>query len=532
MNLETLKSWYYLYNTESIYVSTHNVFLENFRINNEWNKDLFLKPKSTIYGIEFNNNNLFGFNSINAFTLLSIIDLHINATFNKSNKQVLIATNSDDLLNLKDFVIRFCNTKKIDVFLHNIKSVNEFLVLETLKSSQLKNCFYIYFNNANNKFYLKIFNNGKILSQEKQQEYINKLLFYEGSLILTKNNNSLILNIDKILHFTIENNITTKVEYFERIYKKPPFSISFISLNHESEYILNSLFSSTKFKINRLRNIYFHNLWNESNLSYTFLSKFTINNYKSDLLILINEKNLFKIWIKTKRSYRLLNEDELFYLFLNYNFISWKKKNWINRYLINIPFYASEYIKKMLYTYNIYFKESQEVNDNILISYTNNTFSWNNSQTLNYDNFIFLIDFCFMIYSYKINNNLYELKLKKLDDLKNEFLFKEKRISISYEKAKEARNYFNTHEKFSKNTQITDINLPENNSSNTDTFIKLWIRDKQTNCIVYMFYDFQNKNLVIKSQYILPKKKNIFYYKVRHFFLIKKIISALNSLLK
>ncbi|SYV97320.1 Uncharacterised protein, partial [Mycoplasmopsis edwardii] len=79
---------------------------------------------------------MLGFNQLNFFTLIAISYIFVKNYEFQKNKKIVIGLNSNSPheLKMKDFLIKFFNRYKFQVFVHNTSVVSEFMISETTKT--------------------------------------------------------------------------------------------------------------------------------------------------------------------------------------------------------------------------------------------------------------------------------------------------------------------------------------------------------------------------------------------------------------
>ncbi|MCU9933203.1 hypothetical protein NWQ33_04915 [Mycoplasmopsis cynos] len=318
MNIETLKSWYSFYTNEGVYNRSFETFITEIKTNKSLYEKFIKMPKSTTSGIKFYGDDDYGFNQINFFTLIAIIHIfNKNYDFTKNRKIIIgFSHDSPKIQKLKDFLIRFLNRNKFQVFIHNANFVSEFLINETTKTWDIKNGIYLNYDENTNKYYLKIYYNNHEISIEEQKSFIAELLHFKSNIVLGKIKEHQTLNIDKIINFYSEKLIKDNIEKLQKITKKPSFTVYTLISDAETSYILNKILVNAGFKVHKLSQIY-KNLHNLNEANFNFFKAFKINSYKADIFIFINSFNELKIYVKTKNKYVLLNEEDLIFLYIN-----------------------------------------------------------------------------------------------------------------------------------------------------------------------------------------------------------------------
>ncbi|WP_416373509.1 MAG5620 family putative phospho-sugar mutase [Mycoplasmopsis felis] len=284
------------------------------------------------------------------YYLIILIDIYLSENINKRKKQIFLG--KDNNIDLEKIILlkKFFNKNNIKVFEYNISYVNDFIVLNTLSDMDLDLAIYLYKNEINNKYYLKIYNKDGLLSKEKINELINKSHNFDKEIKLSENKDSIQLNIDKFLNYYINknNNHITKSEF-----KQDVLNIKITIEDPKSEYILLNLLRKFGYLVKR--NIQKFK-WETKIKKYLWIYfkwlNYNLNKY--DLLIYIDKFNQLSIYLKIKNKFILIKDEELTYLYINYYYLTWKQNKVLERNKIFIPHYTSSSILNLLNNFNIH----------------------------------------------------------------------------------------------------------------------------------------------------------------------------------
>ncbi|WP_322958462.1 hypothetical protein RRG49_00415 [Mycoplasmopsis felis] len=518
-----LKNWYSFYYDQNIIHLTYKEFL--LKINDNL---LNLKnPRITFDGIEFLNNNIYELNSFNIYYLIILIDIYLSENINKRKKQIFLG--KDNNIDLEKIILlkKFFNKNNIKVFEYNISYVNDFIVLNTLSDMDLDLAIYLYKNEINNKYYLKIYNKDGLLSKEKINELINKSHNFDKEIKLSENKDSIQLNIDKFLNYYINknNNHITKSEF-----KQDVLNIKITIEDPKSEYILLNLLRKFGYLVKR--NIQKFK-WETKIKKYLWIYfkwlNYNLNKY--DLLIYIDKFNQLSIYLKIKNKFILIKDEELTYLYINYYYLTWKQNKVLERNKIFIPHYTSSSILNLLNNFNIPYDFLNNLKTNeVLLANQNKFFSSEIDKYLSFNNVQFVLNFCFILSSYKNNNNLLDYKFLKMKKYINKYIVKNYSTKFEYKKNNELIHLFKSQKILNKFFYIEESINIDLNTIYDHTFLKLIIKDKNQNeYITFLYYDFYLNNFNIKIE--TKRTKNIFFFciqKILIFQLNKSIQKILN----
>ncbi|WBP84369.1 MAG5620 family putative phospho-sugar mutase [Mycoplasmopsis edwardii] len=535
MNGDTLKVWYNFYKNEGIYNDSFESFLQIINNDKKIYESFTSKPEATIHGIKFKGDGMLGFNQLNFFTLIAISYIFVKNYEFQKNKKIVIGLNSNSPheLKMKDFLIKFFNRYKFQVFVHNTSIVSEFMISETTKTWDITNGILINKDPNTNNYYLKIFYKNNEISLEEQNSFIIELLNFQNMLILSKLRETSTLNIDKIITFYSEKLLRENLDKYSKLSKKPTFNVYTLISDSEKSYIINKLLVNSGFKVHKMNSLYKNSLYFDE-LNFRFWRSLKFNTYKADILIVLNANNELKMYVKAKNKYVLLTEDDLAYMYINDYYLSWKRDGVLNKNKIFVPFYASKNIYKLLYRYKIPFGENSEITtNNVLMSFVDGKFSTNLNRNLDHNNIPFIIQFCFMLYNQKINNDLFYYKYKKMKESnKNVFLLSND-IKISYKNAADILTSYFVGEKIYKKYKISEINKINKINKWSHNLLTFKIANKKSFFNSYIYYSYDKKSLVIKSEMELSKELGTFkrfLSKIRFKFLVKKLVKNVKQL--
>ncbi|WP_416373862.1 MAG5620 family putative phospho-sugar mutase [Mycoplasmopsis felis] len=256
---------------------------------------------------------------------------------------------------------------------------------------------------------------------------------------------------------------------------------------------------------------------------------YNLNKY--DLLIYIDKFNQLSIYLKIKNKFILIKDEELTYLYINYYYLTWKQNQVLERNKIFIPHYTSSSILNLLNNFNIPYDFLNNLKTNeVLLANQNKFFSSEIDKYLSFNNIQFVLNFCFILSSYKNNNNLLDYKFLKMKKYMNKYIVKNYSTKFEYKKNNELIHLFKSQKILNKFFYIEESINIDLNTIYDHTFLKLIIKDKNQNeYITFLYYDFYLNNFNIKIE--TKRTKNIFFFciqKILIFQLNKSIQKILN----
>ncbi|WLP85357.1 MAG5620 family putative phospho-sugar mutase [Mycoplasma seminis] len=421
-----LSTWYNLYSNEKIIDVSFEYFIrdiDNLFPNNEFYK----RPKATIQGIEFDSLNQYGFSNLNLYTLLNVVDIFeeinkVNGFFRKKAK-ILFSLDDDKLYPsvLKNSLIRYFKNQKHYVYGFDVQKINQFIFQAAVDTLEFDFSIFISYNAANKKYYLQIYKGRELLNLQQQEALIDALFVNKKHFMLHTALDVIVLNVNKIIDSKIKHvvsrylNSDNKLDYYSNL------SVYLMVEDNNFEYILERFFSQVNIKYSKLNPLLNKDLLSTS--SVIFWRWLRTANYKADLIIIFDKNQNLKLVVKTKEGYVNLNNDEIAYLFINSQYLYWKQNKLLEENKLFIPLNAASFVIQTLENYKINYKYEDQIQSasNVLFAY-NLGFSNSIDCKLNYDSIEFLINFCFMLWNYKENNNLFTFKYKKMNDI-TKFLY-------------------------------------------------------------------------------------------------------------
>ncbi|QKT05596.1 MAG5620 family putative phospho-sugar mutase [Mycoplasma sp. OR1901] len=528
MNEKILKNWYSLYHNESIFYSTYEEFKNKFQEQETNGLDNLKQPKTTIYGIEFDTDNILGLNNFNLFTVLAITDIFCT-NLRKNNRKILVGKSKYIDNKLLDSMIKIANKNSAEIFTYNTEEINEFIILNTLKGMNIKYSILLDYNPVNNKYYIKIYNSNELISLEEQNIIIESLNDFNKLLILNHNTDSTVLNIEKLFSLIDKKNIQPQLMKFKNIYKKPQFHVQTLISNKQDNYIITQMLSNVGFKVSKLQSGLSKNIINDINF-YNLYKLFNTSTYKADLIIILDQNSNLNIIVRVKNSYIKLSEDELIYLYINYSFLKWKKNGEIIYKNIFLPHDVSSNILNLMNMYSISYKFENELKPkDVLLAYNKNKFSTSNSYNLNLENFDFIFNFCLMLYDYKINNNLFAYKYKKMLDDNSNILIKNYAYKTTLDKSILIAQKIMNEAKISKKFHFEKLEYINVDVPDFCYLIKGLITSKNKINIFTLTYDKSKQKMNFKVEI---KHNNKWITKISNYFYNKKLQRNLNKFIK
>ncbi|MFV8499556.1 MAG5620 family putative phospho-sugar mutase [Mycoplasma sp. VS424B] len=419
-NEHKLASWYNLYQNNNLIDFSFEHFVRE--IDNLFpNNSFYTRPNSTVYGIEFNSLDQYGFGNLNIYTLLNLADI-FDATHNKSGlfrkkARILFATSDESIFpaNLGQYLTSYLKDKKHFVYGFNVSQINQFVFQAAINSLDIDYAFYLNFNPCNNKYYLQIYSGKGLISLDEQEELITQLYQWKKHFIFPNNHELITLNINKVIDSNIKKVLARYVNRENKLDYYASLSVYLMVEDDSASYILERFFNQVNIKYSKLNPMLNKDLLSPSPI--VFWRWLRTANYKADLIIILNKYNDLKLITRTKEGYVTLNDDEIAFLYINSQYLYWKQKGLLENEQIFIPMNAADFIISNLENYKIQYKFENELSNanNVLFAYGQG-FSNSLEMNLNYDNLEFLFNFCFMLLNYKENNNLFTFKYKKMTE--------------------------------------------------------------------------------------------------------------------
>ncbi|WP_416373713.1 MAG5620 family putative phospho-sugar mutase [Mycoplasmopsis felis] len=196
-----------------------------------------------------------------------------------------------------------------------------------------------------------------------------------------------------------------------------------------------------------------------------------------------------------------------------------------------MPHYTSSSILNLLNNFNIPYDFLNNLKTNeVLLANQNKFFSSEIDKYLSFNNVQFVLNFCFILSSYKNNNNLLDYKFLKMKKYINKYIVKNYSTKFEYKKNNELIHLFKSQKILNKFFYIEESINIDLNTIYDHTFLKLIIKDKNQNeYITFLYYDFYLNNFNIKIE--TKRTKNIFFFciqKILIFQLNKSIQKILN----
>ncbi|MBU4692684.1 hypothetical protein KQ876_00470 [Mycoplasma sp. CSL7491-lung] len=528
MNKNLFKSWYSLYHNESIFYSTYEEFISKFQETEQSNLDILKQPKSTIYGIEFDSNWILGLNNFNLFTILSITEIFCS-NLRKNNRKILMGKNKNIDNKIFNSMISIANKNGSDIFTYNTEEINEFIILNTLRGMDIKHSILLDYNPTNNKYYIKIYNSNEMISIDDQNIIIEALNGFNKFIIPNNNYDTTVLNIEKLFKVIDKKIIEPQIKKFKKIYKKPQFHIQTLISNKQDNYIVTKMLSNSGFKVSKLQSSLSKNIINDINF-YNLYKLFNTTTYKADLIIKLDQNSNLSMIVRVKNSYIKLSEDELIYLYISYSFLKWKKSGETIYKNIFLPHDVSSNILNLMNMYSISYRFENELKSNdVLLAYNKNKFSNSNNYNLNLENFDFILNYCLMLYDYKINNNLFAYKYKKMIDDNSNILIKNYSYKMTLEKSILISDKIIDQSKISKKYKLD--NLTKINVEVPDFYylLKGEIKSKNRTNNFSLTYDKSKQKMNFKIEVESKNKKTSW---ISDLLYSKKLQIQLNKLIK
>ncbi|QDF64802.1 MAG5620 family putative phospho-sugar mutase [Mycoplasma nasistruthionis] len=527
--------WYGLYTALKIIKMPFNQFV--LQVDNQFPKDsFFAKQRATIHGIEFNERNMYGFGNLNLYTVLNYLDLFEkfikNKLGSKRSKNILLSFSNLDQTNSQmfDYCLKYLVANKNQVYTFNFNLANDYLIQSALSNMNADYGFFVDYVPSNNKYYLKIYFDNKLIDFSLMQTMINKLQSNSSQLSFANNAEAIKLNIDKILDASFSG-VKTLNNQFISNYNS--FIVYSMIDNKLSEHILNRFL--TKFNIKHIKLNPKLNQDLVSNSKWRFLSWAWRSNYKADLIILIDINQRLKVIVKSKKGYVTLNEDQLVYLFIHNHYLTWKNDELLTNNQFVIPIDASSLILKLLniFKINYVYENSLNQSNHILFDYFKGSYSVQKNQNLNFESFDFLFSLILMMQNYKNNNNLFSYKYQKMLKASDRCFLSYKYLKHNPNDLYNLYNHLKEKQRLNKAIKIQSINWIDFSNLGYTYLINIRLKIKYAEVNLFINYDLATKQIELKFEtQLLTTKHWKFSDKLHEKLLVIQIKNSINRLIK
>ncbi|MFV8471384.1 MAG5620 family putative phospho-sugar mutase [Mycoplasma sp. B6188] len=534
-NEHKLASWYNLYQNNNLIDFSFEHFVRE--IDNLFpNNSFYTRPNSTVYGIEFNSLDQYGFGNLNIYTLLNLADI-FEATHNKSGlfrkkARILFATSKESIFpaNLGQYLTSYLKDKKHFVYGFNVSQVNQFVFQAAINSLDIDYAFYLNFNPCNNKYYLQIYSGKGLISLEEQEELITQLYQWKKHFIFPNNHELITLNINKVIDSNIKKVLARYVNRENKLDYYASLSVYLMVEDDSASYILERFFNQVNIKYSKLNPMLNKDLLSPSPI--VFWRWLRTANYKADLIIILNKHNDLKLITRTKEGYVTLNDDEIAFLYINSQYLHWKQKGLLENEQIFIPMNAADFIISNLENYKIQYKFENELSNanNVLFAYGQG-FSNSLEMNLNYDNLEFLFNFCFMLLNYKENNNLFTFKYKKMTEASHFTSLNTYSVKKNVAEMQVLFDYLIANPDVLGKYKIEKLRAINYDSNKYQYLFNLRLKTKHNKNNIYVSFNKSTNQVEFKFE------TNINLYKINHFiekwytiYIQKKIVKKLTYL--
>ncbi|MFV8472643.1 MAG5620 family putative phospho-sugar mutase [Mycoplasma sp. SK341A] len=534
-NEHKLASWYNLYQNNNLIDFSFEHFVRE--IDNLFpNNSFYTRPNSTVYGIEFNSLDQYGFGNLNIYTLLNLADI-FETTHNKSGlfrkkARILFATSEESIFpaNLGQYLTSYLKDKKHFVYGFNVSQVNQFVFQAAINSLDIDYAFYLNFNPCNNKYYLQIYSGKGLISLEEQEELITQLYQWKKHFIFPNNHELITLNINKVIDSNIKKVLARYVNRENKLDYYASLSVYLMVEDDSASYILERFFNQVNIKYSKLNPMLNKDLLSPSPI--VFWRWLRTANYKADLIIILNKHNDLKLITRTKEGYVTLNDDEIAFLYINSQYLHWKQKGLLENEQIFIPMNAADFIISNLENYKIQYKFENELSNanNVLFAYGQG-FSNSLEMNLNYDNLEFLFNFCFMLLNYKENNNLFTFKYKKMTEASHFTSLNTYSVKKNVAEMQVLFDYLIANPDVLGKYKIEKLRAINYDSNKYQYLFNLRLKTKHNKNNIYVSFNKSTNQVEFKFE------TNINLYKINHFiekwytiYIQKKIVKKLTYL--
>ncbi|MFV8477571.1 MAG5620 family putative phospho-sugar mutase [Mycoplasma sp. VS410B] len=534
-NEHKLASWYNLYQNNNLIDFSFEHFVRE--IDNLFpNNSFYTRPTSTVYGIEFNGLDQYGFGNLNIYTLLNLADI-FDATNNKSGffrkkARILFALSDESIFpsNLGQYLTSYLKDKKHFVYGFNVSQVNQFVFQAAINSLDIDYAFYLNFNPCNNKYYLQIYSGKGLISLEEQEELITQLYQWKKHFIFPNNHELITLNINKVIDSNIKKVLARYVNRENKLDYYASLSVYLMVEDDSASYILERFFNQVNIKYSKLNPMLNKDLLSPSPI--VFWRWLRTANYKADLIIILNKHNDLKLITRTKEGYVTLNDDEIAFLYINSQYLHWKQKGLLENEQIFIPMNAADFIISNLENYKIQYKFENELSNanNVLFAYGQG-FSNSLEMNLNYDNLEFLFNFCFMLLNYKENNNLFTFKYKKMTEASHFTSLNTYSVKKNVAEMQVLFDYLIANPDVLGKYKIEKLRAINYDSNKYQYLFNLRLKTKHNKNNIYVSFNKSTNQVEFKFE------TNINLYKINHFiekwytiYIQKKIVKKLTYL--
>ncbi|MFV8476736.1 MAG5620 family putative phospho-sugar mutase [Mycoplasma sp. BRA290] len=534
-NEHKLASWYNLYQNNNLIDFSFEHFVRE--IDNLFpNNSFYTRPNSTVYGIEFNSLDQYGFGNLNIYTLLNLADI-FETTHNKSGlfrkkARILFATSEESIFpaNLGQYLTSYLKDKKHFVYGFNVSQVNQFVFQAAINSLDIDYAFYLNFNPCNNKYYLQIYSGKGLISLDEQEELITQLYQWKKHFIFPNNHELITLNINKVIDSNIKKVLARYVNRENKLDYYASLSVYLMVEDDSASYILERFFNQVNIKYSKLNPMLNKDLLSPSPI--VFWRWLRTANYKADLIIILNKHNDLKLITRTKEGYVTLNDDEIAFLYINSQYLHWKQKGLLENEQIFIPMNAADFIISNLENYKIQYKFENELSNanNVLFAYGQG-FSNSLEMNLNYDNLEFLFNFCFMLLNYKENNNLFTFKYKKMTEASHFTSLNTYSVKKNVAEMQVLFDYLIANPDVLGKYKIEKLRAINYDSNKYQYLFNLRLKTKHNKNNIYVSFNKSTNQVEFKFE------TNINLYKINHFiekwytiYIQKKIVKKLTYL--
>ncbi|MFV8468805.1 MAG5620 family putative phospho-sugar mutase [Mycoplasma sp. MV126] len=534
-NEHKLASWYNLYQNNNLIDFSFEHFVRE--IDNLFpNNSFYTRPNSTVYGIEFNSLDQYGFGNLNIYTLLNLADI-FETTHNKSGlfrkkARILFATSEESIFpaNLGQYLTSYLKDKKHFVYGFNVSQVNQFVFQAAINSLDIDYAFYLNFNPCNNKYYLQIYSGKGLISLDEQEELITQLYQWKKHFIFPNNHELITLNINKVIDSNIKKVLARYVNRENKLDYYASLSVYLMVEDDSASYILERFFNQVNIKYSKLNPMLNKDLLSPSPI--VFWRWLRTANYKADLIIILNKHNDLKLITRTKEGYVTLNDDEIAFLYINSQYLHWKQKGLLENEQIFIPMNAADFIISNLENYKIQYKFENELSNanNVLFAYGQG-FSNSLEMNLNYDNLEFLFNFCFMLLNYKENNNLFTFKYKKMTEASHFTSLNTYSVKKNIAEMQVLFDYLIANPDVLGKYKIEKLRAINYDSNKYQYLFNLRLKTKHNKNNIYVSFNKSTNQVEFKFE------TNINLYKINHFiekwytiYIQKKIVKKLTYL--
>ncbi|QNM93495.1 hypothetical protein H9M94_02700 [Mycoplasma sp. Pen4] len=526
-----LSGWYNLYSSEKIVNIDFDDFIRN--IDNEFPGGSFYNLPQTDYkSLIFKSQNSYGYENLNIYTLLSIINILMKqekrGLFGTRRKKILFVVSDQSIFDerTKNAVIRFLNLKH-HVYSFTNKCVNEFIIDSTIDSMHLDYGFYLSYDQVNGTYHLKIYRDKNIIEQDELEKIKHELLKHQKNFMLSLKNDFISLNVDKVIDVALTKSLKRFENKTYQFKNENNFNVYTMIDDNLTEYILNRFFTRSNIKYLKLSPLLNKDLLGNSKLA--FLKWLRRTNYKADIILIIDKINNIKLIVRTKKTYLTLNEDQIAYLYINSEYLHWKQSGQLENTNFIIPVDASEIVINLLKIFKIdysYENDPKDIN-NVIFSYNRSSFSNSTDHKLNYENFNFLFNLLFALRNYKDNNNLFTYKISKMEETIKNLYTEISYINRDLDLTQEWLKTLYGRDKYSRKLLISSIEDINFDNGKMLYLAKFKIKSKFAETTIFVSYNKMTKNIEFKYESRIKQKTGLWLIQYFYFLTLKNKIERI-----